>query len=202
MALDSTVALTTLEKAKVHLQIPSSRTENDAKIEQFINAASRFCETYCDRKFVEQTYTEYFSGRRHDVIMPRQWPISSVTSLKISQTRNWADAQALVDPDNYEIGDDDSTIFYDGFFPRGKKNVQLVSTCGYSTIPYDLEHACLQLIEWWYRHNERGDIGRNSKSKGDESMGIADQVPPHIRIILDLYKRVEVPSAYTPVTNL
>lgn len=202
MAIDTTIALTTLATARQHLQIPAGRTENDGKIERLINAASQFCSTYCDRRFVSETYTEYFHGRKQNYVMPRQWPVTAVTSLKVSLDRDWSSPSALIDPANYEIADSDTTLVYYYYFPRGHKCIQLVSTCGYASIPYDLEHACLQIIEWWYRHNERQDIGRTSSGKGDESVGVLAELPKHILQILDAYKRVEMPSTYLPIGNL
>lgn len=202
MSVDATIALTTLTNARIHLQIPASKTENDAKIERLINSASQHCATYCDRRFISQAYTEYFHGRRQNFIMPKQWPIVSVSELRISNDRSWTDASSLVDASDYSIADDDTTIVLDGFFPNGNKNIRLMSVCGYATIPYDLEHACLQMIEWWYRHNERQDIGRTSSSKGDESVGVLSEIPKHILQLLEGYKRVELPSAYSPVQNL
>lgn len=202
MSVDSTVALTTLATARQHLQIPSAKTENDSKIERFINAASMWIGTYCDRRFVSQSYTEYFHGRRQNFIMPRQWPVTSITSLKVDNSRDWGNPNSLIASTEYEIADDGTTIVYDSHFPNGQKNIQLISTCGYTTIPYDLEQACLQLIEWWYRHNERQDIGRTSMGKGDENVGVLAEVPKHILQVLDGYKRIEFPSTYSPVSNL
>lgn len=202
MAVDTTIALTTLANARSQLQIPTGRTENDSKIERLINAASQFLGEYCDRRFISQTYTEYFHGRRQNYVMPKQWPVTSVTSLKISLDRDWSDPSALVDPSEYDIADDGTTILYDGHFPRGHKSVQLVSVCGYATVPYDLEQACLQMVEWWYRHNERQDIGRTSSSKEGESVSVLSEVPNHILRIANFYKRIEFPSTYLPVGNL
>lgn len=200
--IDATIALTDLATARVQLQIPTAKTDNDAKIERLINAASQYCQTYCDRRFVSQDYTEYFDGRRMNFIMPRQSPVTAITSLKISNARSWSDPNALIDPTQYEISDDGATIVYNAFFPNGFKNIQLVSTCGFVTIPYDVEQACLQILEWWYRHNERQDIGRTSSNKGDESVGVLAEVPKHIFQLLQPYKTMDFPSTYSPVQNL
>lgn len=201
MAIDTTIALTTLGNARTHLQIPTGRTENDSKIERLINAASQYAARYCDRIFLAASYTEYFDGRKQNMLMPRQWPINSIASLRISIDRDWASAQSLVPITDYEITDNGLTVAYYGHLPRGRKCVQMVSNCGYASIPYDLEQVILQLIEWWYRHNERQDIGRTSSSKSDESVGVLAEVPKHILQGLAPFKRMEFPSSYLPVGN-
>jgi hypothetical protein len=202
MAVDATIALTSLATARIHCQIPTEKTQDDSKIERLINAASQFCMTYCDRKFVSASHTEYFHGRRQNFIMPRQWPVTAVASLKVHQDRDWSASSALVPAADYVIADEGTSIYYEGYFPNGFSNVQLVYTGGYTTIPYDLEQACLQLVEWWYRHNQRQDIGRTSSSKMDESVGVLAEVPKHIIQVLEVYKRIEFPSSYSPVGNL
>lgn len=201
MAVDSTIALTTLAAARSQLQIPAGKTEDDPKIERLVNAASQYAANFCDRRFLSGSYTEYFHGRKMNFIMPREWPVSAITSLNISSTRDWVDANSLVDSSSYDVADGGTTVVYDGIFPNGYKNIRLVYTAGYTSVPYDLEHAVLQMVEWWYMHNVRKDIGRTNSSKGDESVGVLSEVPKHILQLLMPYKRVEFTSGYSPVQN-
>lgn len=203
MALNDN-ALTTLANVKSHLGMDQSYQTEDARLELFINAASSRIERFCDRKFQMQTHTEYFHGRRQNILMPRQWPLVSVTELKIACDRDW-DNTDPEDEENYSIDDDANTVGYDYIFPTGRQNIRLIYTAGYSNVSgqaSDLELACIWFVEWFYRHRDREDMGMSTMTKNDESVGVLSIAPPMIMELINPYKRVEMPDTYSPVRNM
>lgn len=196
------MTLATLAQLKTQLNIKASDTLYDTKLTLFLSAGQAFVENYCDRKFESASYTELLHGNRSNTIVPKQWPIQSVTTLKISEARAWADPAALVASTDYGISNDSTVItYYAGFTPRGYDVIQLAYTAGYSSIPSDLVLANLWASEWFYLHNQRGDAGRTSTGKQGESIGILDDIPPMIRSILNFYKRLEIPGQVLAVNH-
>lgn len=198
-------ALTSVENAKAHLNVPSANTDQTARLELMINAATARIESMTDRLLKERTLTEVRSGRRSNLILLRQWPVNSITSVKL-------DAKSVFDAGTeitgYQIADDNTAIHLIGdVWPNGFNNIQIVYTAGYNSTDHagnlaELEIATLWLVEWFYKHRERGDMGRTSKSKGDESVGILAQMPTMIREIIMDYKRTEAALGDRPVVNL
>jgi hypothetical protein len=184
-------ALTTVEKVKSHLSIAPSVTLEDARLIDFINAASDYIESFCERKFKAMDHIELISVEDKWGIMPIEYPINSVTELAISHTQEWDNASAIVDPTAYFISDKQTRISFIQSRARSRKSVRLKYNAGYTAIPGDLELACIWLVEWYYRQRQRADIGKTSMSKGDESIGIVGQVPSQINELLHRYKRNE-----------
>lgn len=195
------MSLTTLAKVKNQLDIPVSDTSQDTRLNTYLNAASAAIESYCERKFEQTTYTEYHHGRRMNFIMPREFPIISVTELRVDGDRVFTDPSTLIPVNEYSIADRNRTIFYSGKFPQGFNNIKLVYSAGYATIPGDIELACIWACEWFVKHRERKDIGRTSVSKGDESVGILASMPPMILELINPYKRCEPPDINSPIEN-
>lgn len=184
------MALSTLAKAKSHLGIPTSDTTNDARVQLFLDAASQRIETYCDRVFEAQSTTEYHNGNGTNIIVTNQYPINSITEIRISNAHDWTVDE--IDADDLFVADRNQVIVYSSRFPKGFANIRAIYNAGYVTIPFDLELACLWFVEFYYKHRERGDMGRTSIGKGDESVGILAQAPTMILEILNDYKRTEV----------
>ena len=201
-------ALTNLATAKIHLEIPGADTTQDTKVERFINTASQFIESYCGRKFITQTFTEYQDGRLSNRIMLRQWPITGgpadgATKPELSiDSRSAFGVDSVVDVSNYFV-DSESTFEIvligcgSNRFPRGTRNLKIVYEAGVGTvvgddIPDDLVNACLDYILWLYdRQNDRR-IGRTNKSKGDENVTYEVSVPKSIIDTLDEnYRRID-----------
>lgn len=186
------MTIATLAQLKTQLNIKQSDTTYDTKLTLFLSAGQAFIENFCDRKFESASYTELIHGNKTNTIIPKQWPIQSVTTLKISGTRAWADPASLIPSADYGISNDSTTVtYYAGLIPKGYDVVQLVYTAGYTTMPNDLVLANLWASEWFYLHNQRGDSGRNSTGKQGESIGILDDIPPMIRSILYFYRRLQ-----------
>jgi uncharacterized phiE125 gp8 family phage protein len=191
-------ALTTVEMARAHLNISASDTSQTARLELFINAATQRLESITSRALAERTHSEFRSGRRGNVMLLREWPVSSISALYIDNESLFG-PESLIAPSEYVIGDGGNTlILRSTFFQHGLHNVKIDYTAGYNTTVHaaqraELELACLWLVEWFYRHRERGDMGRTAKSKGDESVGILAAMPEMIREIVASYQRVEMP---------
>jgi uncharacterized phiE125 gp8 family phage protein len=195
-------ALTSLATAKAQLAIKADDGTQDVRLELFINAASQRIETYTNRILKSQgTIIELQHGRSSNMILLKQYPIVSVSELNVDNS-NVFGAETIVSPSDYSIGDDgNSVIARQGTFPSGYNNILVKYVAGFETVPSDLELACLWLVEWYYLHRSRGDMGRTTASKGDESVGVLDAMPPMILEILDDYRRTEMPHSSSPVRN-
>lgn len=190
------MALATLAQLKTQLGIKQSEVQYDAKLNLYLLAASAWCENYCDRSLEAQNITELFNGNRTNYLNPHQYPILSVSELRISGSRDWLASDTLIPPNQYGITNDAIGIsYYAGFFPKGYDVIRLVYRAGYEQIPDDLQLACLWTAEWFYLHNSRGDSGRTSVSKQGESVGVLADFPPMVKSILSDYKRLSIPAS-------
>jgi uncharacterized phiE125 gp8 family phage protein len=197
-------ALTTLAQAKSHLSISPSDTLQDARVELFINAASEKIERYTNRKLVSQgTIAELQHGRRENILLLNQWPIIAISQVSIDSTGAHTDPATVLAANSYAISDDfNSLLLVNSTFPVGFNNVKISYTAGYVTVPSDLELAVLWLVEWYYLARTRGDMGRTSISKGGESVGVLDHMPPMIAEMLGYYKRTEFAAVNSPIRNI
>lgn len=202
MALNSN-ALTTVEAVRIQLDIPLASVDADvtARLENLINTTSESIEQFLERRLNSDTYTETQDGRNSGRLVPRQWPITSITSIHIDFERAFG-ADTLVDAGDYSIVDDETTVeIFERLFPNGRNNIQIIYTAGFATIPSDLAYACDAFCEWLEHFNSRQDIGRTNKSKGDESVAMGQKIPPLIRELIMPYKRFEFPTP-TPIRNI
>ena len=191
MALNAN-ALTDLATAKSYLKAGTD-TANDAIIELFINASSEYLERECDRVFKAQAFTEIRSGRKQNLLMLKQWPVNTISSLHIDGTSVFG-AGSLIPASEYQIADDNNSILLlNQVFPNGFNNVKVVYNAGFSTYPADLVHACLWLVSYYRNLRDGQDIGRPRKSKGDENTEILQTAPQEVKDAIARYKRTEFP---------
>ena len=121
MAVDQ-YALTTLENVKAALHI--TVTDDDTLLESLINRISAAVESYCRRKFKARDYTEKYDGDGTTVLYLKQYPVNSVTTLKISGS--------VVDSANYVIYDEVGKIVLRyTYFPEGLQNIEVTYNAGY-----------------------------------------------------------------------
>ena len=194
--LDTTIALTTLERAKEQCQIPDAETEIDNIMTRFINEASQRIENMTKRKLKSRTFTEYQDGSGNSRILTRQWPVISVAEVWLDSSSEFTDAAKMVDSSYYHIDQQNEGLVMRGGcrkFTRGIRNVKLVYDAGYATIPADLEGACLWMIEFLYEARSDERIGTSTKSKGDENVSFLQDVPEFIKDTIDKYTRFEFP---------
>lgn len=203
MALNSN-AMTTLATAKTYLKIPTLEVGQDTMIELFINSASDDIERYCQRQFKSQSYTEYHHGRNQNILLFHQYPVVSVSELRIDFQSDFTSSDSLIAATDYRIGDDNNTlVLVNGqVFSKGVNNVRVIYTAGFATIPSSLENACLWIVSYYNRMREGQNIGRTSKSKEGESAGYLQQWPPHVKNAIDQFRRTEFPGAEVGIWNI
>lgn len=202
MALNAN-ALTTLAMAKTYLKIPTLETSKDTLVEFWINVASQRLEQETNRKLLQQSITEYHHGRASNLLLLREWPIASLPypQVFLDMASQFPPSSEIASSEIHITDDANSLLLAGRQFPRGYHNIKVVYTAGYATVPPDLENACLWLVSWYDAARENKDIGRESKTKGDETTSFLQDAPKDVRDTLLNYKRTEVPSAWAPVFN-
>lgn len=178
-------------------------TSQDELVDFWINTASQKIETATGRKLKSQILTEVAHGAGTNLLLLREWPVLSTPfpQVFIDGNASFA-ADTEVPAASIRVADDNNSLLLLGqSFPRGYGNVKVVYTAGYATVPVDLENACLWLVTWYHKMRESGDIGRESKTKGDETITVFHKAPEDVRDTIQIYKRTEMPAAYAPIAN-
>jgi hypothetical protein len=196
-------ALTLLSTAKDYLDIPSSVADYDDRITRFINQASSLIESHTKRVLVTTTHTEYYDGRRTNRLQLNQFPIigGSATDNKPELFFGPRDFTPVA-ADNYDF--DESDIVYFSTLPKGTRNIKVIyqaglglvdAVAGTNTLPADLELACLNTVLWLYDSQTDRRAGKESRTKGDESVSYNLGLPQEVIELLDKgYTREEMPS--------
>lgn len=195
--------LTDLATAKEHLNIPVAETGQDAILTRFIAEASKTIERFIDRNILTRTYTEYQDGRNQNRIMLRNFPAEKPSELRLDFTSVFTDADTLVDTDDYEIDTlGNEVLFIKRIFPKGTRNIKIVYDAGYTTVPEDIESACLWLVEWYFDTRGSRNITEKARGKSGENIRWRDDWPDWLVRQLELYKRGPLDFiANAPVEN-
>ena len=181
--------LTTLANVKQWLKVTT--TNDDTLLSSLITAASQYIQTYCDRDFVQQEYTEVRSGKGTRSMQFANHPVSSVQKVMLG---------SLLIPPAPSVGDPNwpgvgytftpTLITLRGYlFWADVANVELVYTAGYATIPADLVQAANELVGLRYR--QRDHIGLTGSTGVDgQHIGYDDSaLTPSLATLLSQYKK-------------
>jgi len=198
--LDSAIALVSMDQLKELLKITGSA--EDTIVANTINRASELAATYCGRRFVVETYTEFYDGKGKKEMLLRNYPINSVTSLNVDIERDFdsdtdidVSADVMIDKKAgiLRLWNDEST------FAKGRGNVKVVYSAGYTAgtnVPYDLQDAVLMICMHFYKRIYQDQrIGLQSETIGDRNLTYrGTEIPVKARKILDYYKAIHTPD--------
>jgi hypothetical protein len=175
--------LTTLDNLKGYM-VNSGQT-NDVLLQRMITAISLEMETRMNRDIVSTSYSKSFDGTGGKVLVMPDYPVTAVSSVTIDG--QIVPLGSVITPGYYFTP---SEIVLNGYrFCAGKQNVVIVYTAGYSTVPADLEQACIGLIQ--FRLAERGRVGEASRSMGGQTTSfIQKEMPDWIMGVMNNYKKV------------
>jgi uncharacterized phiE125 gp8 family phage protein len=202
-------ALVTLAEAKDHLDILTSTIAIDARVERLVNVASQMIESYTDRKLIYQTASIRRDGRRSDRVLLPEYPVVAITALY--DDPNWEfSAQTIIDPTEYYVEENSVLVLKGRAFSRANGNVRVDFSFGYRSPnggvlgherPSDLFYACLMTIEWLEKLRTDRRLGVQSKSKNGESISFSQELPAEIQMMLQEYRRYEMPNSDATTGN-
>lgn len=209
--LDS-FALTNLTDAKEQLGIPPAVTTDDNVVTRIINASLDYVETFTDRKILSRSSTEFQDGRRNNRILTGQWPVTAVAELWDDPESEFTDTNLQFDSADFaldgDIGDGATGIVLlrsgtatQRQFIQGTRNIKIVYTAGYVTVPYAMLEATMFLISFYYDKKQDKSTQIEQKNKNTETTKFLKKVPPFIDDLLMPYKRSEWPQGNRPVIN-
>lgn len=155
-----------LADVKTYLGITSATT--DAVLTALVGNASAFIERYCNRVFEQASYTETRNGNGADAIYLRNTPIVSVQSVSVDGTS----IPAAPDTVSYGYIFDTHKVYlrgdarvnpitpgifagYPPRFQRGIQNIVIAYTAGFTTIPADVNQACVELVAYKFSRRDR-----------------------------------------------
>lgn len=178
--------LVTLANVKAWLNITSNN--DDIVLLNLITAESAHIKNWLNRDILSQTYTDRRDGNGRTSMPFANEPVTAVSGLTVNGIVIPASPDNGVMQPGY--GFDDTELWLSGYsFVRGRRNVVMSYTAGYSTAPSDIAQACVELVAIRYRERDR--IGHSSKSLGGETVSFTiTDLPKSVELILQQYKKV------------
>jgi hypothetical protein len=193
MATINQYALTTLANVREALGFETTESGDDNLLINLINRVTVRIESYCGRKFKIREYTEYQDGESDPEVFLDNPPIDSISQLWDDTDRLFTDsANDLIVSGDYIIYSDEGYVRLfnnETVFSKGYKNIKIVYSGGYTTIPEELEQTCMDWVLTQYRKYKDKLHGWSSKSYSGVSVLIdLSAIPSDIKAVLDNYK--------------
>ena len=191
MALNDN-ALCTVQEVKNYYEMTGTSAEVDTLIETIINGTSQIFETYCDRAFLDTTYTEYYDGNGKSVLFLDNSPATTISGIWDDTEWTWADA-SLIPVANYRTADTNRVVFRDTVLNKAEQNVRIIYNAGYTSIPEDLRQTCTIEVARIVKEslNKTFYISSKQDASGSVSYKSKDFLPATF-IVLNKYKRKHV----------
>jgi len=175
----------TLADVKTWLNIDDTNTNSDELLTSLITSGSAYIENWTNRSFSVTSTTYRVNGNGSSVMLVKDYPINSVTSVTVSGI-----AYTASNGTSTGFMFDENTIYLIGAkFTKEIQNVSIVFNYGYATIPAELKQVVVELVGYKFKETER--IGLLSKVLAGETIAydIRD-LKDHSKNILNNYNRV------------
>lgn len=126
-------------------------TVSDSIVTSAIAASQAAMERYCGRDaagFESATWTELYDGTGVDWLQLRHWPVTSITSVSLRESKT---AYTAIEATTYDVTTRGRLYLlapvssWDGLaseFSEGTQNWKVVYVGGYSSLPADLVNVC------------------------------------------------------------
>lgn len=163
----------------------------DAILEVFIEAATAWIESYCNRTFESVTHSKTYDGDNGVELFLGESPVTSITSVEITTGSVASPTTTELDSNDYVLYEDDGRIvLVDGdAFSKGNLNVAVTFNAG-KALPGDVKKAAIDLVRWYWRRWNENREGISSISAADVNTTYETDVPKAIRNALDRHRRL------------
>lgn len=198
------MSLVTLANYKAYLKIGD--TSQDTNLTVLQSAVEKRIKNFLNRDLESATYTdEYYTGKGTNKMVLRQYPITSVTTIKrydgiSGSSEVWTTLVALTDYDRLVLDTEACYINLDnGQFESGvDNNYKITYVAGYSSIPDDIQMACKELLKVTWdnspiNQNRLGFLSASSNAgSGSENLNIDPEIENKILKKIEHYKAINV----------
>ena len=180
------MALCTLDDVKNFYGITGDKSEDNDLIKTLIDRYTDIFESYCNRISFETTiYTDYLDSDGGYYIFPEQSPITSVSG--IWDDTEWSWSGSALSSSSYRIANNNSIVSTIPF-TKGKNNIKIVYTAGYSTIPGDLKQVLIEEVVRSFKNRKSIDVVAITASDGSVSR-LSKELLPTTTMVLNRYRR-------------
>lgn len=146
------MSLVNLNKYKEYLKI--SDASYDTQLRDIGNAVEKRIKEYLNRDLESASYVEIYDGSGCEYMSLRQIPVTAITKVEEYEGLDSNNAEVWT---TYVLGTDYERLFIpteaDGIIMQGRdfskdlQNYRITYTAGYTTIPYDIQMACKELLK-------------------------------------------------------
>lgn len=183
--------------------------ERTREFEHLLNAVTDAIQSELDRKILTRAYAdEVTRGSGECALFPRQWPVTTLTTVEFLQSyTNTDETWQVFHPSPYTCYVEQMHkrwIYFRGMaFPRGEASVRLSYTAGYSLdgagdipkVPQDLRWAVKETALEWFKQSDLQIAGLSSvRGPMGETTTYRDRhaIPRHVMEKLDAHRRMVV----------
>ena len=185
--LDTANSLCSRAEFKLFIGINVADEELNTQLEEYINGASWLLKEETKRFLKAQDITEYHDGTGSNLIILRHRPVNSVTTLHSDSARSFG-STTLIDEDDYQVYTNGGYIVVtNAGLDVGARVIKVVYNGGYSTIPYDLKMACIELAAYWYEKYKSHRVGLKSVSNDAGSDTYIEDMPGAVKQAIARY---------------
>jgi hypothetical protein len=177
-------AIVSLKNVKDYDGMTASSNDIDYVLNDIINRVSTQFETYCNRKFKLDDYTELHSGGG-TAIFVKNPPVNAVYAIYDDPYRNFPTDTLCLSGDYTVV--DNLYIESDIPFSTGPNSVKVEYSGGYASIPEDIKQACILEVLRLFKH--RQDFDQTSTTRSDHTVTYTDMdMLPQTKKMLDMYR--------------
>lgn len=173
----------TLDSVKEQINLKASGISRDSALTLFLEIAGKRINKFLGVDSLKQaTKTEYFDNT-NGMIITKNYPIISVTSLTINDS--------VLSADDYRVFLDDGYIDLKGKTFETNSNIVLIYVYGYTTIPEDISYCTNLLVHRMFKLSGFGDNILDIDSKNFENYSQRYSNLPMPRDCLEILKTMK-----------
>lgn len=193
------MAIVDTEAALEFLKLTSPTEPEETVLGVICDQISEAVEDYCGRKFEAAEFTEYHDGSGTQILMLRQYPINTVTTVTRTKV-DAADTQVVIASTEYNINAEsgilnmhpvnhvDSSVWIGGV-----RNYKIVYNAGYSDddMPNGIVGACNIWIATVFQKAKHNLFAVQSSTIGDETINyLNEDMPAMVKSMLTKWRKL------------